>query len=105
MPGRRRIKSHLGPHFFEKALGESNAKLLICMRNIKDNLVSYYHFYRNTARLANYQGPISEYLKMFEKKKSIQRDWFDFNIEWWERRDNPNVLYLKFEDLCQDFEC
>ena len=42
---------------------------------------------------------------MFEKKKCIQRDWFDFDIEWWEKRDNPNVLYPKFEDLCQDFEC
>ena len=104
MPGRRLIKSHLGPHFFEKALRESNAKFVICMRNIKDNLVSYYHFYRRDADMGNYQGSFGEYLEMFKQKKLIHGDWFDFNLAWWEKRNNPNILYLKFEDLCQDLE-
>ena len=103
-PGQRLIKSHLGPHFFEKALRETKAKFIICMRNIKDNLVSYYHFYKMLPLLGNYEGSFSEFLKLFEQKKLVDGDWFDFSLGWWALKDNPHILFTKFEDLSQDLE-
>ena len=103
-PGKRLIKSHLGPHFFQKALRGTKAKFIICMRNIKDNLVSYFHFYKTNAELGSFKGTFSEYLKLFEENKLIHGDWFDFNLAWWALKDNPNILFLKFEDLIQDAE-
>ena len=103
-PGQRLIKSHLGPHFFEKALRETKAKFIICMRNIKDNLVSYYYFYKSLSLLEDPQGSFSEYLKLFEQKQLIHGDWFDFNLAWWALRDNPNILFTTFEELSQDLE-
>ena len=103
-PGQRLIKSHLGPHFFEKALRETKAKFIICMRNIKDNLVSYYHFYKKLAVLGSFQGSFGDYLKLFELKELVHGDWFDFNLAWWALKDNPNILFTKFEDLSQDLE-
>ena len=100
-PGRRLIKSHLGPEFFGKCLRETNAKIIICMRNIKDNLASFYHFYETNSELGNFRGSFSEFLKLAEKKKLIHGDWFDFNLGWWRLRHNPNILFLKFEDLVQ----
>ena len=103
-PGKRLIKSHLGPNFFQKALRETRAKFIICMRNIKDNLVSYYHFYKSNAELGYYKGTFSEYFKLFEQKRIIYGDWFDFNLAWWALKANPNMLFIQFEDLIQDAE-
>ena len=103
-PGQRLIKSHLGPHFFEKALKETKGKFIICMRNVKDNLVSYYHFYKTLGILGDSQGSFSEYLKLFEQKKLVHGDWFDFNLAWWALKDNPNILFATFEELSQDLE-
>ena len=103
-PSPRLIKSHLGPHFFEKAVTETKTKFIICMRNIKDNLVSYYHFYKKVDMLGNFQGSFGEYLKLFEQKKLVHGDWFDFNLAWWALKDNPNILFTKFENLSQNLE-
>ncbi len=29
-------------------------------------------------------------------------DWFDHVLEWWKHKDDPNVLFLKFEDMKKD---
>ena len=26
-------------------------------------------------------------------------DWFEHNLFWWERRFDPNVLFVKYEDM------
>lgn len=30
-------------------------------------------------------------------------DWFEHALSWWEQRDAPNLLFLKYEDLKRDF--
>ncbi len=29
-------------------------------------------------------------------------DWFDFNLSWWQHRDDPNVLIITYEDMKTD---
>lgn len=42
----RLIKTHLPSHFFDKTLAAKNTKFISVLRNPKDTLVSFYHFYR-----------------------------------------------------------
>ena len=62
-PSKRLIRSHLKKKI-QKALREIWATFIIWMRNIKDNLVSHYHFYESNAEYGCYQG-IMSILKTF----------------------------------------
>ncbi len=42
----RLLKTHLYSEFFAEKLKTSKAKVIVVIRNPKDALVSYYHFYR-----------------------------------------------------------
>ena len=43
-PGKRLIKSHLEPKLFQKAFPATRTEFMICVRNIKDKLVSHHNF-------------------------------------------------------------
>ncbi len=73
------------------------------MRNLKDNLVSYYHFY---GLIPVYRQAVAEgfhqFFAMYEKDELVHGDWFDFNMSWWEHRDDPNVLIVTYEEMKKD---
>ena len=98
----RLIKSHQGGKFFTRALEDKQTKFVILMRNIKDTLVSYYHFYRSNAYLGNFKGSFEEFFELFKEKRLAQGDWFDFVKGWWPHRDNPNVCFFMYETMKQD---
>ena len=70
------------------------------MRNLKDNLVSYYHFYHmmNGAHFGFDKG-FDQFFQLVEEKSLIQGDWFDFNLGWWEHKDDPKFLFVTYEDM------
>merc|ERR1712126_60582 len=102
MESPRLLKTHLPPDFFQKPLGNTQAKFVVVMRNIKDNLVSYYHFYMNNKTLGNLEGGFAEFFDLFRNKRLAWGDWFDMNVQWWALRDNPNLHFVKYEDLRND---
>ncbi|PIK58211.1 putative sulfotransferase 1C2A [Apostichopus japonicus] len=51
--------------------------------------------------LPNYAG-WDEFLDQFCKGLLPHGDWFEHNIYWWERRNEPNVLFIKYEDMKKD---
>ena len=73
------------------------------MRNLKDNLVSYYHFYHmmNGAHFGFDKG-FDQFFQLVEEKSLIQGDWFDFNLGWWEHKDDPKFLFVTYEDMKKD---
>lgn len=98
----RIIRSHQVRNIFQEPLTKQKTKFIIVLRNIKDVLVSYYNFYKAHAVYGKFTGCFSEYFELFKHKQINQGDWFDWITEWWIEKDNPNVLFVKYEDMISD---
>ncbi|KAI8513845.1 sulfotransferase 1 [Branchiostoma belcheri] len=74
------------------------------MRNPKDTAVSYFHFEQK--RRAYFQRkPIpswDEFFQLFLAGKHTFGCYFDHVLGWWQRRDDPHFLFLKYEDMKKD---
>ena len=95
-PHSRLMKTHLPACIFQKQLSEGKCKFIVVMRNVKDNLVSYYHFHR---ALIRYKGTWSDFFEAFKAKQLLWGDWLDYNLGWWALKHHPNVLIVKYEDM------
>ena len=68
----------------------------------QDNLVSYFHFYRAIKFFNFSDGTWEQFFSLYKDKKIVHGDWFDFNLSWWQHRDDPNVLIITYEDMKTD---
>jgi len=98
----RLIKTHLPCRIYSDALHNGSMKLIYGIRNPKDMLVSYHNFYKMMKCFGDYTGPFNQFLDMFYNKELGYGDWFDHVLAYWEMRDLPNVLILKYEDMQKD---
>uniref|UniRef100_A0A3Q3AH29 Sulfotransferase n=1 Tax=Kryptolebias marmoratus TaxID=37003 RepID=A0A3Q3AH29_KRYMA len=94
----RLIKSHLPYRFLPKAMHHGEAKVIYMARNPKDLVVSYYQFHRSL-RTMSYRGTFQEFCRRFMNDKLAYGSWFEHVQEFWEHRDDLNVLFLKYEDI------
>uniref|UniRef100_A0A3Q3AIG0 Sulfotransferase n=1 Tax=Kryptolebias marmoratus TaxID=37003 RepID=A0A3Q3AIG0_KRYMA len=94
----RLIKSHLPYRFLPKAMHHGEAKVIYMARNPKDLVVSYYQFHRSL-RTMSYRGTFQEFCRRFMNDKLAYGSWFEHVQEFWEHRDDLNVLFLKYEDM------
>ncbi len=67
----------------------------------QDTLTSYYHFCR-ALPIHNFHGNFGDYLELFEKDQLVYGNWFDFNLGWWEQKDDPNFLFITYEEMIKD---
>ena len=100
MPSPRMLKSHL--HFcllpddlFDKS------KVVMCLRNPKDIVVSYYHFER-LFKFHGYTGNFSTYFNLFMDNLVMYCSYFDYVKQAWGMRNHPNVCLLFYEDMVED---
>jgi hypothetical protein len=92
------MKSHLPARIFQKQLTEGKAKFIVVMRNVKDNLVSFYHFHHAMLPL-NFKGTWNDFFDHFKAKELLWGDWLEYNLSWWAYKDHPNVLIVNYEDM------
>uniref|UniRef100_A0A671VM40 Sulfotransferase n=1 Tax=Sparus aurata TaxID=8175 RepID=A0A671VM40_SPAAU len=98
----RLIKTHLPIQFVPKSFWEQNCKIVYVARNIKDNVVSYYHFGRMNS-LQPEPGDWSTFLHDFMEGKMVFGSWYDHVNGWWEKRQTYSKLhYMFFEDMIED---
>ena len=101
LPRPRQMKTHLQYKIFGDTIQKCKPKVIVVMRNFKDNLVSYYHFYRAFASYS-FPGDFSDFLELYKQQRLVYGDWFDFNLGWWKHRDDPNFLFVKYEEMQVD---
>lgn len=105
LPSPRIFKSHMP---WQMSVGgntsESLCKYIYIARNPKDVAVSYYYFESGKQWSGNYSGPWEHWLKWFLEGNVQRGDWFDHVLGWWKRRNDDNMLFLKYEDMKRDFE-
>ena len=98
----RLIKTHLPYEFFNESFHKAGSKCfkaIVGLRNVKDVLVSFYHFYRMSKNYGNFDQSFEEFFKIFKAKSLIHGDYFDHVLSWWEQRSNSNLHFVKYEDL------
>ena len=103
--GNRVLSTHLLPKFF-KNLRENKSvpKTIVILRNPKDTLVSYFHFYRANESLGKFPGDFHEFFKLFEAQKLVCGDIFEHTIAWYTHPLKDQFLFVTYEEMKDDME-
>ena len=96
-PSPRLFKSHLPYHRIPKG----PCKYIYVARNGADVAVSFFHLYQSHY---GYRGTFEEFFDLFMRGKVDRGSWFQHVRDWWRHRNDPNVLFLRYEDLLDDLE-
>jgi hypothetical protein len=95
-PSPRVFKTHL---FYERVPG--GAKLIYMARDPRDVAVSAYHHQRTVMRRS---GEMEAFVDSFLADRMSFGSWFRHIESWWPHRNDPNVLFLRYEDAIADLE-
>ena len=102
-PPPRLYTSHLPFRFLKSMVMEDKVKVINVMRNPKDTLVSFYHFYRMNKMLGNFEGSWDDFFfQLVQKKRLVYGDFFDYILQWWQMRHLDNILMVTYEEMQQD---
>ncbi|XP_011670671.2 sulfotransferase family cytosolic 1B member 1 [Strongylocentrotus purpuratus] len=103
MTSPRTMKTHCEDAFLPLDISNDDpkAKVLYIARNPKDTAVSYYYFCNFLKELPTYES-WDVYFEEFLAGRAPQGSWFNNVLPWWKRRNHPNVLFLKYEDMKKD---
>jgi hypothetical protein len=96
-PSPRIFKSHL-PY---AKIPKGPCKYIYVVRDGKDVVVSNYHLHR---MYLQYEGTFDQFFERFMRGKIGYGSWFKHVAGWWNHRNDPNVLWLSYEELCRDLE-
>lgn len=97
MPSPRIFKSHLSYRWIPKG----HCKYIYVARNGKDVAVSFFHFYKSHL---GFKGDFPEFFNLFIRGKVQFGSWFEHVAGWRKHTDNPNILFLEYENLIRDLE-
>ena len=76
-------------------------KIVHISRNPKDVVVSYFHFSKMNT-FFNYQGSWEAFLRAFMEGEVAGGLWFDYQKDWMQYRNNPNILFIEYEQFLAD---
>ncbi|XP_071445162.1 sulfotransferase 1C4-like [Hetaerina americana] len=102
LPSPRFIKSHLAWHLLPKQMETVKPKIIYVARNPKDMCVSYYHYCSLIHRMNG--GYFEEFCDLFLRGRTPMGPFWDHVLRFWEKRHEPNILFLKYEDLKKDLQ-
>ncbi|KAL9989308.1 hypothetical protein ACROYT_G003843 [Oculina patagonica] len=101
-PAPRVFKTHLTYEMVPKGRDEeTKPRYIYPMRNPKDAFVSYFDHHRNMPHFKEIPT-WDEAFERFMKGETVGGVWFDHVLSWWKHKDDPNILFLKYEDRIKD---
>jgi len=108
-PEPRLIFSHSNYKFLASKLKKTNNKIIYCLRNPKDALVSmmyvYNTFYKHsTLSLLGREATLEETLEFYCSPRADNGSYFDQVLPWWEHRNDHQILFVYYEDTLRDPE-
>ncbi|XP_022081774.1 sulfotransferase 1A1-like [Acanthaster planci] len=96
----RVLVTHVPKRFLPNQLLGGKGKVISVIRNLKDSLVSYYHFLKgNRVNTLTFDESLQRYLY---SEKAHFTPWFDHVAEYWSERHSQQYLLLKYEDMKAD---
>ncbi|KAL8261705.1 hypothetical protein R6Q59_025754 [Mikania micrantha] len=98
------VSTHLPYTALPRSIISSNCKIVYIYRNIKDVIVSYYHFIRKHCKLRVEDAPFEEAFNEFYQGISWCGPYWDHILGYWQAShdDGCKILFLKYEDMKQD---
>jgi len=96
LPSPRVIKSHLPFYLLPPRLVDT-CKVVYVARNPKDVIVSYFHHHK-LIKLHHTTTDIEKFADYFMKDELYYSPFFGHILEGWAKREDPNVLFLFYED-------
>lgn len=91
------LKLHLPYHLTPY---NPKAKYIYVTRNPKDCCVSFYHFVGKT--VDNVNIPFDDFFEKFISGDISYGDYFDNVLSWYEHKNEPNMLFLTYEEMKRD---
>ncbi|XP_077524180.1 sulfotransferase ssu-1-like [Amblyomma americanum] len=95
------IKTHM---LYDQERICPDAKYIYVVRNPFDCCVSFYHHYKLFPIYHFEQGTFDEFLDLFLEGAVDGGDYFDHLMSWYPHKNDPNVLFVRYEDLKADTE-
>ncbi|XP_066289784.1 sulfotransferase 6B1-like [Branchiostoma lanceolatum] len=80
---------------------DKDLKVIVVMRNPKDVAVSYYNFDKLNP-IAQSLNSWDDYYRDFRDGKVVFGPYYDHVLGWWQMKDDPHFLFLKYEDMNRD---
>lgn len=103
MDSPRMIKTHLPDDLLPPEIHTKKPKVVYVARNPKDCAVSFYHFHNLDMTLQSYKC-WADFFQEFHDGTEYNGSWFNHNLYWWSKRHDPNVLFLKYEEMKKDLK-
>ncbi|XP_069830985.1 amine sulfotransferase-like [Dendropsophus ebraccatus] len=100
-PSPRLFTTHLPYYLMPRDLRSKMPKMIYVSRNPKDNLVSFYHFYKIKPDI---KCTISweKFIEIFISGKVLGGSWFDHLRGWYTHKEDFNILFVTYEEMKQD---
>ncbi|CAH0395138.1 unnamed protein product [Bemisia tabaci] len=96
----RYIKTHLSLDLLPAQIETVKPKVVYVTRNPKDVCVSYFHYCRLVHELVG--GTFEDFCELFLQDRVPMSPFWPHVLSFWNRRHEPNVLFLKYEDMKRD---
>lgn len=97
-PSPRLIKTHLPYGCLPKDMRQGIGKVVYIARNAKDVCVSNFHFKKMLTHYS-YDGEFTDFYKCFLTGKVSYGPWMEHVLEFWQHRNDENILFVTYEDL------
>ncbi|MFH4977388.1 hypothetical protein AB6A40_004097 [Gnathostoma spinigerum] len=99
LPSPRLLKTHF---VWKNVPKSSKAKYIFCVRNPKDCLTSYF-FHNRNFKIYDFEfGDFSTFFELFCSDEIAFGNYFDHLESWLPHISDENVLFLRYEDMCED---
>ncbi len=82
---------------------EYQLKYIYLARNPKDVAVSYFHFLSGLKGI-EFEVTWDEFIELFMKGNVFYGSQFDHILEWWNHKNDYNMLFMTFEQLKADLK-
>ncbi|XP_055586748.1 luciferin sulfotransferase [Uranotaenia lowii] len=92
----RYVKSHLPWQLLPEQMDTVRPKMIYIARNPKDLAVSYYYYCQLIHQV---DKSFEEFCDIFLDDHAPISPMWAHMLSFWERRDQPNILFLKYEDM------
>ncbi|XP_066553235.1 sulfotransferase 6B1 [Amia ocellicauda] len=97
-PSPRLLGTHMHPDNIPSSFAEKNTKILLVLRNPKDTIVSYFHFTNKNPVLPTAES-WDKFFADFMSGEVFWGSYFDHALSWEKHIDNPNIMFVTYEDL------